>query len=84
MKAEAETQRLKMKTDAEIEAMNRKAEAQIEISKRAAQADLFAKMTEPKPQAVGEDGQPVQQQQDNSAAVLVSWVDRLRSHKAAR
>lgn len=70
MKAEAETQRLKMKTDAEIEAMNRKAEAQIEISKRAAQADIFAKMTEPKPQAVGEDGQPVQHQQDNSAAVL--------------
>jgi hypothetical protein len=70
MKAEAETQRLKMKTDAEIVAMQRKADAQIEINQRAAQADIFAKMTEPKPQAVGEDGQPIPQQQDNSAAVL--------------
>lgn len=70
MKAEAETERLKMKTDAEIEAMRRKSDAQIEINRQAAQADVFLKMSEPKPQSVGEDGEHVPQQQDNSSAVL--------------
>lgn len=77
MKTDADIANHKRKTDAEIEAMRAKSSAEIEISQHKATADSLIKAAQPRPAKMGKDGQPVPQQQDNSAALLGSLMVEL-------